>query len=67
MIRPDVGIEFGSINLPGSPGLIAFDQAYRQLWVVMPEQGALAVCNANMGQLETVIQVGSDPYQVLLP
>ncbi|MCK9997421.1 MAG: YncE family protein [Candidatus Krumholzibacteria bacterium] len=67
VIRPDVGIEFGSINLPGSPGLIAFDQAYRQLWVVMPEQGALAVCNANMGQLETVIQVGSDPYQVLLP
>jgi YVTN family beta-propeller protein len=67
VIRPDVGIEFGSINLPGSPGLIAFDQAYRQLWVVMPEQGSLAVCNANRGQLESVIQVGSDPYQVLLP
>ncbi len=67
VIRPDVGIEFGSINLPGSPGLMSFDQAYRQLWVVMPEQGALAVCNANRGQLESVIQVGSDPYQVLLP
>ncbi len=67
VIRPDVGIEFGSINLPGSPGLMAFDQAYRQLWVVMPEQGSLAVCNANMGQLESVIQVGSDPYQVILP
>ncbi len=67
VIRPDAGIEFGSINLPGSPGLMAFDQAYRQLWVVLPEQGSLAVCNANMGQLESIIQVGSGPYQVILP
>lgn len=67
VIRPDVGIEFGSINLPGSPGLMTFDQTYRQLWVILPEQGALAVCNVNMGQLDSIVQVGSDPYQVILP
>ena len=67
VIRPDVGIEFGSINLPGHPGLMAFDQAFRQLWVVMPDQGALAVCNPNRGELESVVQVGPDPYQVILP
>jgi len=67
VIRPDVGIEFGSISLPGSPGLMSFDQEYRQLWVVLPEQGALAVCNVNRGQLESLIELDADPFEVLVP
>lgn len=67
VIRPDVGIEFGSVDLPGRPGLMAFDRESRWLWVVLPDQGALAVCNVNRGQLESVIEVDADPYQVLVP
>lgn len=67
VIRPEIGIEFGSISLPSSPGLMSFDQEHRQLWVVLPEQGAIAVCNVNRGQLETVIEVDADPFQVLVP
>lgn len=67
VIRPDLGIEYGSINLPGRPGLMDFDQEFRQLWVVLPEQGSVAVCNVNRGLVETVIEVADDPYQVLAP
>lgn len=67
VVRPDLGIEFGSIPLPGRPGLMAFDSEYRQLWVVLPDDGSLAVCNVNSSQVESVIDVDADPYEVLVP
>jgi hypothetical protein len=67
VVRPDIGIEFGSIAVPGSPGLMSFDKEYRQLWVVLPDQGLLAVCNVNRGQLESLIEVDADPFEVLVP
>lgn len=67
VIRPDIGIEYGSVSVPSRPGLISFDPEFRQLWVVLPEKGMVAVCNANRGQVEFMIEVGADPYQVLVP
>jgi DNA-binding beta-propeller fold protein YncE len=67
VVRPDLGIEYGSIPLDGSPGLMDFDQEYSQLWVVLPRQGAVAVCNVNSGVVVTQIEVDTHPFEVLVP
>jgi len=67
VVRPEAGIEFSSIQLPDAPGLMAFDQEFRQLLVVLPRLGAVAICNPNRGLMETLIDVGERPFAVLVP
>jgi DNA-binding beta-propeller fold protein YncE len=67
VVRPESGLEFASVNLPSAPGLMSFDREFRQLLVVLPLDGSLAVCNPNRGLLEHLVQVGDQPFQVLIP
>jgi DNA-binding beta-propeller fold protein YncE len=67
VIRPDIGIEYSSVPLPGRPGLISFGPEFRRAWVVLPAKGQVAVCNVNRSEVEFVVDVGADPYQVLVP
>jgi hypothetical protein len=65
--RPELGIEFASLELAAAPGLMAFDHEYRQLLVVLPDDGAVAVCNPNRGLMEHRVEVGDHPFAVLIP
>lgn len=67
VVRPDTGIEFAPISLPAAPGLMAFDQEFRQLFVVLPRAGALAICNPNRGEVDTLVEVGERPFAVCVP
>jgi DNA-binding beta-propeller fold protein YncE len=67
VVRPELGIEFASVPLPGEPGLMAFDQEFRQLFVVLPREGAVAIVNPNRGLVETVVDVGARPFAVVVP
>ena len=67
MVRPEVGIEFASVPLPAEPGLMAFDQEFRQLFVVLPRAGAVAIVNPTSGLVETLVDVGARPFAVVVP
>ena len=67
VVRPETGIEFASLDLPSAPGLMAFDQEFRQLLVVLPRKGAVAICNPNRGLMEALVEVGERPFDVLVP
>ena len=67
VLQPELDLEFSSIDVPDGAGLMAFDAEYRQLLVVLPESGGVALCNPNRGIVNTVVSVGGRPFGVLVP
>jgi hypothetical protein len=64
---PDQSLEVGAIRLPGRPGLMAFDPRYRHLLVTLPEDDQVAICSANNQRLISLVEVGSRPFDVVVP
>jgi len=67
VVRPEMGLEFAALGVPDEPGRMAFDQDYRQLMVVLPKAGQLAICNPNRGLVDIVLDVAGRPHSVLVP
>jgi YVTN family beta-propeller protein len=64
---PDQSLEVGSIRLPDRPGLMAFDSKYRTLMVTLPASHQLASCDVNRAKLTSLVDVGHEPYAVVIP
>ena len=67
LIRPDQNLELGSIEVPGDPGLITIDPESLHVLAVLPRNNRLAIINLNSGKTDAVLEVGREPYMVVIP
>jgi len=66
ILKPENELNLGRIALPSSPGLLTIDPEARQLMAVLPDSNCVAAVNIINKRLDALIEVGDQPYQVLV-
>lgn len=66
-IKPQDELEINTLNLKETPGRIATDLEFQNLYVTFPGSNKIGIYNINSRRLVKFVPVGEKPYTVLVP